>query len=43
MRIMVAEYAVGGGEGANLSIVREGEAMFSTLKTGFERLGNDVV
>ena len=39
----MAEYAVGGGEGASFSILREGEAIFSTLKNGFERLGNEVI
>lgn len=39
----MAEYAVGGGEGASLPILREGEAIFSTLKVGFERLGNEVI
>ena len=43
MRIMVAEYAVGGGEGAGGSLLREGKAMLTTLRRGFERLGNDVV
>jgi len=32
MRIMVAEYAVGGGEGRSLSLLKEGKAMLSTLK-----------
>jgi predicted ATP-grasp superfamily ATP-dependent carboligase len=40
---MVAEYAVGGGEGAGESLLREGKAMLTTLRRGFERLGNDVV
>jgi predicted ATP-grasp superfamily ATP-dependent carboligase len=43
MRIMVAEYAVGGGEGRSLSLLTEGKAMLSTLKMGFERMGNEVV
>ena len=42
MRILVAEYAVGGGEESEL-LLREGEAMLSTLKTSFERTGNDVI
>ena len=43
MRILVAEYAVGGGAGKNSSLVHEGEAMLTTLKRGFERLGHDVI
>jgi predicted ATP-grasp superfamily ATP-dependent carboligase len=43
MRILVAEYAVGGGEGKSVSLLREGKAMLSTLKEGFERMGHEVV
>jgi predicted ATP-grasp superfamily ATP-dependent carboligase len=43
MRILVAEYAVGGGAGKNPSLLQEGKAMLTTLKLGFERLGHDVV
>ena len=43
MRILVAEYAVGGGEGNSVSLLREGKAMLSTLKEGFERMGHEVV
>ncbi|MBK5190161.1 MAG: ATP-grasp domain-containing protein [Methanosarcinales archaeon] len=43
MRILVAEYAVGGGEGNSVSLLREGKAMLSTLKEGFERMGHAVV
>lgn len=43
MRVMVAEYAVGGGEGKSSSLLKEGKAMLSTLKMGFERMGNEVV
>jgi predicted ATP-grasp superfamily ATP-dependent carboligase len=43
MRILVAEYAVGGGAGKNSSLFEEGKAMLATLKLGFERLGHDVV
>ena len=42
MKILVAEYAVGGGEGKNASLLREGKAMLSTLKDGFERIGHEV-
>lgn len=41
MKILVAEYAVGGGKSA--SLLREGKAMLSTLKDGFERIGHEVV
>ena len=43
MRILVAEYAVGGGAGKNSSLLQEGEAMLATLKRSFERLGHEVV
>jgi len=43
MRILVAEYAVGGGAGKNTSLLQEGAAMLATLKQGFERLGHEVV
>ncbi len=43
MRILVAEYAVGVGEGKSVSLLREGKAMLSTLKEGFERMGHEVV
>jgi len=51
MKILVAEYAVGGGGGCgnsikknkSASLLREGEAMFSTLKNGFERQGYEVI
>jgi len=43
MRILVAEYAVGGCEGKSVSLLREGKAMLSTLKEGFERMGHEVV
>lgn len=43
MRILVAEYAAGGGEGKSISLLREGKAMLSTLKEGFERMGHKVV
>lgn len=43
MRILVAEYAVGGGAGKNSSLLHEGKAMLATLKLGFERLGHEVV
>ncbi len=42
MKILVAEYAVGGGE-KSASILREGEAILETLKVSFERTGNEVV
>jgi predicted ATP-grasp superfamily ATP-dependent carboligase len=42
MKILVAEYAVGGGEESD-SLLREGQAMLSTLKIGFERSGHKVV
>jgi predicted ATP-grasp superfamily ATP-dependent carboligase len=42
MKILVAEYAVGGGEGSE-SLLREGQAMLSTLKTSFKRSGDKVV
>lgn len=43
MRIMVAEYAVGGGEGKSGSLLREGKEMLTTLRRSFERIGNEVV
>ncbi|MBN1455339.1 MAG: ATP-grasp domain-containing protein [Methanomicrobia archaeon] len=43
MRILVAEYAVGGGAGKNSSLLLEGNAMLLTLKRGFERLGHEVI
>ena len=43
MRILVAEYAVGGGAGKNSSLLHEGNAMLATLKQSFERLGHDVI
>jgi len=43
MKILVAEYAVGGGEGKSASLLREGKAMLSTLKSGFERMGHVVI
>ncbi len=39
----MAEYAVGGGEGKSIALLREGKAMLTTLKSGFERLGHEVV
>lgn len=39
----MAEYAVGYSHGSDLSFFREGQAIFSTLKRGFERLGNEVI
>jgi predicted ATP-grasp superfamily ATP-dependent carboligase len=42
MKILVAEYAVGGGEESE-SLLREGKAMLSTLKAGVERMGHEVV
>lgn len=42
MKILVAEYAVGGGDESE-SLLREGKAMLSTLKAGFERAGHEVV
>ena len=42
MKILVAEYAVGGGEESE-SLLREGKAMLSTLKVGFERTGHEVI
>jgi predicted ATP-grasp superfamily ATP-dependent carboligase len=42
MKILVAEYAVGGGDRSE-SLLREGKAMLSTLKAGFERTGHEVV
>jgi len=43
MRILVAEYAVGGGDGKSVSLLREGKAMLSTLKSGFERMDHEVI
>lgn len=43
MRILVAEYAVGGGKGKSVSLLREGKAMLSTLKSGFERMDHEVI
>jgi len=44
MRVLVAEYAVGGGDkGESASLLREGKAMLTTLRDSFERLGNEVV
>jgi len=43
MWIMVAEYAVGGGEGKSGSLLREGKEMLTTLRRSFERIGNEVV
>jgi predicted ATP-grasp superfamily ATP-dependent carboligase len=43
MRIMVAEYAVGGGREEGASLLREGKAMLTTLRRSFERLGNEVI
>lgn len=43
MRILVAEYAVGGGAGKSPSLFQEGKAMLVTLKRGFERMGHEVV
>jgi hypothetical protein len=43
MRILVAEYAVGGGKGKSISLLREGKAMLSTLKSGFERMDHEVI
>jgi hypothetical protein len=43
MRILVAEYVVGGGKGKSVSLLREGKAMLSTLKRGFARMGHEVV
>ncbi|MHC1610099.1 MAG: ATP-grasp domain-containing protein [Candidatus Methanospirareceae archaeon] len=43
MRILIAEYAVGGGGGKRVSLLREGKAMLSTLKEGFERMGHEVL
>ncbi len=43
MRILVAEYAVGGGAGENPSLLQEGQAMLTTLTRGFERMGHEVV
>jgi len=40
---MVAEYAVGGGEGKSGSLLREGKEMLTTLRRSFERIGNEVV
>jgi predicted ATP-grasp superfamily ATP-dependent carboligase len=40
MKIMVAEYAVGTSE---ISLLKEGKAMLTTLKKGFEELGHNVV
>ena len=42
MKILVAEYAVGGGE-KSASILREGKAILETLKGSFERTGNEVI
>jgi hypothetical protein len=42
MKILVAEYAVGGGAESE-SLLSEGRAMLSTLKAGFERVGHEVV
>lgn len=41
MRILVAEYAVGGGK--SIALLREGKAMLTTLKKGFERLEHEVI
>ena len=43
MRIMVAEYAVGTGGDKGVSLLREGKAMLTTLRSGFERLDHEVV
>ena len=43
MKIMVAEYAVGGGADKSDSLLREGKAMLATLKGSFERTGNEVI
>ncbi|MGC9443556.1 MAG: ATP-grasp domain-containing protein [Candidatus Methanospirareceae archaeon] len=43
MRILVAEYAVGGGAGKDSSLLQEGRAMLATLRRSFERLGHEVV
>ena len=42
MKILVAEYAVGGGEGSE-SLLKEGQVMLSTLKTSFEQTGHEVI
>ena len=39
----MAEYAVGGGGAKSVSLLKEGEAMLSTLRRSFERQGNEVV
>ena len=43
MKILVAEYAVGGGEDNSASLLREGKAMLTALKRSFERMGNEVI
>ncbi|MCW3134647.1 MAG: ATP-grasp domain-containing protein [Methanophagales archaeon] len=43
MKIMVAEYAVGARGDKGSSLLREGKAMLTTLRRGFERLDNEVV
>ena len=43
MKIMVAEYAVGGGADKSDSLLREGKAMLATLKGSFERTGSEVI
>jgi predicted ATP-grasp superfamily ATP-dependent carboligase len=42
MRILIAEYAVGGGEKSS-SLLEEGQAMLSTLKESFEQAGHEVL
>jgi len=43
MKIMVAEYVVGGGGAERTSLLKEGEAMLATLKGSFERAGNEII
>jgi hypothetical protein len=42
MRILIAEYAVGGGAKSS-SLLEEGQAMLSTLKESFEQAGHEVL
>ncbi len=42
MRILIAEYAVGGGAKSS-SLLEEGQAMLSTLKASFEQAGHEVL
>ncbi len=42
MRILIAEYAVGGGAKSS-SLLKEGQAMLSTLQESFEQAGHEVL